>query len=173
MLAPAIGAFALVTAALSATAIASLLTGEFGFSWALGHRSADLLADRPAPAAIAEAIRLDKAALRQSPYDNTARLRLVRTEMSPTGQFGPLGAARIGESYDLMPVDYPVASWRIQVALEHWSEMSPETQAAVRREVLTFSRLSTQNVDIPKTLNSVKSPAGAVAATEMLKEISN
>jgi hypothetical protein len=164
-------AFAAITAALASAGAATMVIGDVGFSWVLGRRSADLLTGSPSAGARAEAERLDRAALRQSPYDNSARLRLVYAEMTPTGQLGALGAARIGESYELLPIDYPVAAWRIQFSLEHWDELPPETRAAVRHEVLIFSKLPTRNVDVSKLLSSVKNPAGAAAAAEMLEEI--
>ena len=167
----AIAGLGLTTAALAAAGIASTARGDCGFSWALGQRSFEMVAMGRSPDGLAEARRLDQAALRQSPYDNTARLRLVLAEPSPPGRLGALGAARIAESYELFPIDYTVAAQRLRVALEHWDELDPATQTAVRQEILVFSRLSTRKVDSAAILGSIRNPAGAVAAAGMLREI--
>lgn len=159
------------TLAAAGGGLASLAAKRWGFTPGLDESAHALLINSPTAARVAQARAYSLAALRQSPTDNGARLRLVYIETLRSGALGPEGAKAFEDSYRLMPFDYTVASWRIGFGLDHWSELTPDARIAVRREALAFAALPIESVSLPPVLRAVRDPDGALAAAFLLKEI--
>jgi len=172
--APIVGlaAFSTLVGLASLAALISLNTGaSVGIGpFALGStdgyekRAYDLLVGSPSPADIARAEALAEKALSVSPYDNTARLRLVYIDSLRHRAVTPRGVTLFVQSYDLLPTDQNVAAWRIRFALEHWTELSPEARALVRNEAMTFARAGSVDPPVRQILSSIRNPSGRLAA---------
>jgi len=145
---------------------ASVGTGPFAVGSTDGYenRAYNLLVDSPSPAAIDEAEVLAKKALAVSPYDNTARLRLVYIASLRQGALSPRAVELFVQSYDLLPTDQNVAAWRIRFALEHWTELSPQARALVHDEVVTFADAGSVDPPVRQILGSIRNPSGRLAA---------
>ncbi|MBA4794618.1 MAG: hypothetical protein H2041_13210 [Phenylobacterium sp.] len=98
-------------------------------------------------------------ALRQSPYDPSAWLRLAYIDAAEDGRLDKDGAAAFTRSYELLPFDQYVAVWRVGFALENWQSLTPETRARVRAEALAFARTSRYR-EMRTTLLGVTNPVG-------------
>lgn len=171
---------AAITLFASVGALAALggLGGPFMWSRTVGFaeshdKRAHAILDRStAPAALTQATAEVGRALALSPYSNAARLRLAYIDTVRNGRLGPVGRARLAQSYDLMPYDYSVAAWRVRFALEHWRSLTPELRGRVHAEALAFGRGGIHDVDMRGALQSIRDPAGRLAAALWLRELS-
>jgi len=174
------------TAALSIAvglgSLAALISLNTGASIAIGplalgstdgyeQRAFDLLSGSPSPAEIARAETLAERALAISPYDNTARLRLVYIDRLRHDVITPRGVALFVQSYELLPTDQNVAAWRIRYALEHWTELSPEARTLVQNEAMIFARAGSVDPPVRRILTSIRNPSGALAAALWLRQL--
>lgn len=121
------------------------------------------LVESRSPSNLADARAFAEAALRLSPYANTARLRLAYVDTMSHGHLTPYGAKQFARSYDLMPIDADVAAWRVRFGLEHWEDLPAAARASVHDEALAFWRLGSRDVDMPAVLNTIQDPAGRLA----------
>jgi hypothetical protein len=103
-------------------------------------------------------------AIRLSPYQNNARLRLAYIDTLKAGRLSTTGEAEFRRSYDLLPIDADVAAWRIRFGLEHWQELTPASREAVYREAMAFSKVGSHDVNVPAILDSISNPSGRLAA---------
>lgn len=103
-------------------------------------------------------------ALRLSPYDNSARLRLAYIDALRHGSLRAEGVTHIKQSYDLMPYDHTVAAWRIRFCLENWASLTPQVRASVHDEAMAFARVYSHDVNVRDILRSIRSPNGRLAA---------
>jgi hypothetical protein len=141
---------------------------SLGFSEPHERRAFELLTtDRSSAAAEAEANR----ALALSPYNNAARLRLMYIDTQRRGSIGPVGLQHLTRSYDLVPLDYTVAAWRVGFALEHWGQLSPEVRTAVQSEVMAFGRTRSRDANVRAVLRTIRNPDGRVAAALWLRSL--
>jgi hypothetical protein len=166
-------------AALSGAALAALsgwpappFSGPaLGFSEPHDRRAFDLLSGDQTPAALAGAEAEAKRALALSPYNNAARLRLMYIDAQRRGSLGPAGLQHLARSYDLVPLDYSVAAWRVGYALEHWSQLTPEVRAAVQNEALAFGRTDSRDANVRAVLGRIRNPEGRIAAALWLRTL--
>jgi hypothetical protein len=143
----------------------------FGFSEAYDARGYALLLGSPSKAQIDRAETEARKALALSPYDNSARLRLAYIDTLRHGGLGAQGATLLAQSYDVLPIDQNVAAWRIRFGLEHWSDLSPETRAALHNEMLAFARAGSVDPPIRRILGAVRNPNGRLAAALWIHEL--
>ena len=117
------------------------------------------------PASLNKAEALVRSALDQSPFNNTARMRLIYIKTKRDKRVSAETERLLGQSYDLAPYDVTVARWRTAFALNHWASLTPDTKAAVSAEVSGFATVSSQAFDVRATLKTVGDPVGRVVAT--------
>ena len=151
----------LVAAALAALSpqsspVASPMVLTLGQSHAA---NAALVATPPDLAAATEA---SQRALSQAPYDSSSRLRLAYLD-SLDGELSAEGLSHLALSYELLPLDQYVSTWRVGFALEYWGALTPELRKQVEAEAMTFLKTSRRR-EMVATLEAVTSPTGAVPA---------
>jgi len=128
----------------------------------LGQSHAANVALAATPPDLTAATQASHRALAEAPYDSSSRLRLAYLD-SLDGTLSPEGVAHLGLSYELLPLDQYVSTWRVGFALEHWSVLTPELRKRVETEALIFLQTSRRR-EMVTTLEAVTSPAGAVPA---------
>lgn len=121
--------------------------------------NAALVATPPDQAAAAAA---SQRALSQAPYDSSSRLRLAYLD-SLDGELSAEGLGHLALSYELLPLDQYVSTWRVGFALEYWGDLTPELRKQVETEATTFLKTSRRR-EMVATLEAVTSPAGVVPA---------
>jgi len=175
-----IGVTAVLAAVVVAGCCASLLalntgagfgTPPLGFGLTQGYDAAAYrrMSGHPSAADISAATLLSKDALRLSPYATAARLRLVYIDTVAHHRLTSEGAAAYALSYDLVPIDPDVAPWRIRFGLEHWSDLPTETRQDVYNEAKSLDGVISHEINVRNVLNSVKNPAGRLAAAFWIK----
>lgn len=137
----------------------------FSFNWAEDEQARAILEASQSPSSLAAAERHVRRALAQSPYNNSARMRLVYILTLRTHSFPPEVQRLLQQSYDLAPYDPAVAEWRTTFALNHWGSLPVATQVAVRSEVLAFREVSPPSTDMRRALSAVTAPEGRLVAT--------
>jgi hypothetical protein len=128
----------------------------------LGQSHAANAALSATPADLGAAVEASHRGLTQSPYDSSSRLRLAYLD-SLDGDLSDEGLSHLELSYELLPLDQYVSTWRVGFALEHWGALSPDLRKKVQGEALTFLKTSRRR-EMVATLEAVTSPAGAVPA---------
>lgn len=144
---------------------------SLGFAESHDRRAYKILDRRPQSPELSAAMAADRRALDLSPYNNAARLRLAYADTLKKGHLKGEGLDRFAESYSLVPFDYTVAAWRIAFGLEHWAELPPDVRRAVYAEAIAYGRSQSQDVGVPRVLQSVHNPEGRLAAALWLREI--
>lgn len=162
----AIGVLAGVTLSASAAAVVSLRGGPAAIDFAERHdrKAYQLLTAASDRRTLEEASDEAELALALSPYSNSARLRLIYIDTVQRGSLGPDGLAHLERSYDLVPLDYTVAAWRVRFALEHWREIPPDLRRAAESEAMAFGRVGSKDADVRSSLASIHSPEGRLTA---------
>jgi O-antigen ligase len=117
-----------------------------------------------APAALDRAETLSRKAIALSPYDTSAMLRLAYIDTLRHGRLTAEGAEQFALSYERAPLDQAVASWRIKFALESWSQLTPQTQAAVRREFEALVQTRSHRQILLDLLGDIRQGPGAYVA---------
>ena len=163
-----LAAFAAVSGTLALLGLVSLNTGaalplDIPLGLTPGVDEAAFKALAP-PADLPNAEAKARLAIRLSPYQNNARLRLAYIDTLNAGRLTNIGEAEFRRSYDLLPIDADVAAWRIKFGLEHWQELTPTSREAVYREAMAFSKVGSHDVDVPTILESISNPSGRLAA---------
>lgn len=156
----------------SASAVAALAaqTGPFMWTGVLGFsKSHDQIAYRTlehgqTPQALAQARTEIQRTLALSPYDNSARLRLVYVDSLRGGESTREGISKLAESYELVSYDYTVAAWRVKFALEHWESLPPDLRKSVFEEAMAYGRVGSQDANVLNALRSINNPQGRLAA---------
>jgi len=113
---------------------------------------------------------LANSALSIAAYNTTARLRLAYIDFREHGRLTATGEHELARSYDLAPYDAFAASWRVKFALDHWSDLTPATRAAVHSEAVAFLKSGSQVANMRNTLNSIRSDDGQLTAAIWLIE---
>lgn len=162
----AVGVLAGVTLSVSAAAVVSLRGGPAVIDFAERHdrKAYQLLTAASDRRTLDAAAREAERALALSPYSNSARLRLIYIDTVQRGAAGPAGLGHLKQSYDLAPLDYSVAAWRVRFALEHWRELPPELRRAAEAEAMAFGRVGSRDADVRSSLASIHSPEGRLTA---------
>ncbi|WP_300572670.1 hypothetical protein [Phenylobacterium sp.] len=156
----------LATLGLVAAALAALTPGSSPVPSPLvltqgqSHAANEALAARPANLEVAA--QASHLALGQAPYDSSSRLRLAYID-SLDGEFSAEGLEHLRLSYELLPLDQYVSTWRVGFALDHWGALTPELRKRVKTEALTFLQTSRRREMVAR-LEAVTSPIGAVSA---------
>lgn len=114
------------------------------------------------PPNIYAAVEASRRGLAQSPYDSSSRLRLAYLD-SLDGGLSADGIAHLERSYELLPLDQYVSTWRVGFALQHWADLPPDLRKKVENEAFVFLRTSRRR-EMVATLEAVTSPAGVVPA---------
>ncbi|WP_444746113.1 hypothetical protein [Phenylobacterium sp.] len=104
-----------------------------------------------------------------APYDSSARLRIAYID-SLDGQLGDEGLSALALSYQLLPFDQYVSTWRISFALNHWGNLTPDVRRAVEAETFAFAQTGRRR-ELLTALAAVDSPIGAVPAAFWAKRI--
>lgn len=166
------GLLAILTLTMAGLGLASLniTSGKanplpLSFNWAEDEQARTILEASQSPSALAAAELHVRRALAQSPYNNSARMRLVYILSLRAHSFPPEAQRLLQQSYDLAPYDPAVAEWRSTFALNHWGSLPVATQGAVRSEVLAFRAASRPSIDMRRALKAVTAPEGRLVAT--------
>lgn len=156
-----LGTLGLVAAALSAlTPQSSAVTSPMVLT--LGQSHAANAALGATPPDLAAAAQASQRALSEAPYDSSSRLRLAYLD-SLDGELSADGVAHLKLSYELLPLDQYVSTWRVGFALEYWGTLTPELRRQVETEAMTFLKTSRRR-EMVSTLEAVSSPTGTVPA---------
>jgi len=137
----AVAAAALATMASAALTISGLSPAPsplraFGPQMAAGEdRRAELALKQGGEDAFAQAVAASRSALRVTPYDTAALLRIAYIDQQEDGRLDAEGLAALAESYRRVPIDRSVALWRIRFCLENWDRLPAEIRLAVQNEV--------------------------------------
>ena len=99
-------------------------------------RRAELALRQGGADASARAIAASRSALRVTPYDTAALLRISFIDQQKDGRLDDEGMAALAESYRRVPIDRSVALWRIRFSLEHWDNLPVATRLAVQNEAI-------------------------------------
>jgi hypothetical protein len=170
-----------------ATALASLLglvafhTGAtigappvvLGFAQGYETAAYERLLAKPTAKDLATAEAKARQALALAPYGNTARLRLAYIDTLQHGRLSTEGARLFAQSYDLVPLDPDIATWRVTFGLEHWAELSPQARQAIQHEFTTFARFNSRDADMSGVLNRVTNPSGRLAVALWTRNLQN
>jgi hypothetical protein len=128
----------------------------------LGQSHAANAALAATPPDLTAATQASHRALAEAPYDSSSRLRLAYLD-SLDGELSDEGLSHLELSYELLPLDQYVSTWRVGFALEYWNVLTPELRKRVETEALTFLQTSRRR-EMVATLEAITSPAGAVPA---------
>ena len=128
----------------------------------LGQSHAANAALAATPPDLTAAAQASHRALAEAPYDSSSRLRLAYLD-SLDGELSAEGLAHLELSYELLPLDQYVSTWRVGFALEYWGALTPELRKQVETEATTFLKTSRRR-EMVATLEAVTSPTGAVPA---------
>ena len=104
-----------------------------------------------------------------APYDSSARLRVAYID-SLDGKLDDEGVAALALSYQLLPFDQYVSTWRIGFALHHWGDLTPDIRRAVEAETSAFAQTGRRR-ELLTVLAAVSSPIGVVPAAFWAKRI--
>ena len=161
------GLLALGTGAFAVAMIISLDPGEGAgapIRLAVGEAALARRALDAAPPDFDAARSATRRALGQSPYDPSAWLRLSYIDAAEDGRLDEAGVTALRRSYELLPFDQYVATWRVRFALENWEALPPELRSRVKAEALAFT--ATQRYrEMRTTLQGVENPVGRLPAT--------
>lgn len=135
----------------------------------LGQSHAANAALSATPTNLEAAAQASHLALGQAPYDSSSRLRLAYID-SLDGELSAEGLEHLRLSYELLPLDQYVSTWRVGFALEYWGELSPDLRKKVETEAFTFLKTSRRR-EMVTTLEAVTSPTGAVPAVFWLQRL--
>lgn len=166
------------------TAVAALLaltvqrgplmwSDSLGFSETHDKRAFRMVDAAATPAGLDAAAREAERAIRLAPYNNAARLRLAYLDTLKRHRLEGPGLKDYADSYNLIPYDHTVASWRIAFGLEHWDQLTPELRMSVHEEARAFARSHSQDVDVVQIIQSIHNPEGKLAASLWLREFAS
>lgn len=136
---------------------------------AIGESRTAEAALRSTPPDLDLATRATNRGLAQAPYDSRMRLRLAYID-SLDGELGPEGLAALDMSYQLLPFDQYVSTWRVRFALNHWGALTPELRAKTEAEAFAFAATPRRR-EMLSALQSVTSPTGVVPAAFWAKRM--
>ncbi len=122
------------------------------------------LDDRKDPARFEKAKAESEAALRQSPYDTGALLRLAYIDRIEDGRLDRAGVEALVTSYDRVAFDPAVARWRIQFALENWEYLPVKLRQRVQEEVFAVASEPGHRWPLRIQLKNVQNPYGVMVA---------
>jgi len=127
-------------------------------------RRAEALAKRGGSENLDAAVAASQEALKHSPYDTTALLRLAFIDVQRDEELGPEGVDALRESYRRVPFDRTVSLWRIQFALEVWDRLPIDLRRSVQAEVFTTASEAGHRWPLMTRFENVRNPAGRVVA---------
>jgi hypothetical protein len=136
---------------------------------ALGQSRATEAALAESPPDLKLAAETNSRAVALAPYDSSARLRVAYID-SLDGTLDDEGVSALALSYQLLPFDQYVATWRIGFALNHWGDLSPDIRRAVEAETFAFAQTGRRR-ELLTVLATVNSPIGVVPAAFWAKRI--
>jgi hypothetical protein len=174
-------ALAVVTALASLLGLVALHTGVtigaapavLGFAQGYEAKAYEVLTAKQTPGSLDVAAAEARQALAIAPYGNSPRLRLAYIDALQHGRLSPEGSRIFGQSYDLVPLDPDIATWRVAFGLEHWAELSPATRQAIQLEFTTFARFNSRDADMRGVPNTVKNPSGRLAVALWTRNLQN
>jgi hypothetical protein len=136
---------------------------------ALGQSRATEAALAESPPDLKVAAETNSRAVALAPYDSSARLRVAYID-SLDGKLDDEGVAALALSYQLLPFDQYVSTWRIGFALNHWGDLTPDIRRAVEAETFAFAQTGRRR-ELLAVLAAVNSPIGVVPAAFWTKRI--
>lgn len=122
------------------------------------------LEDRADPERFRDAKAESRAALRQSPYNTGALLRLAYIDRIEDDRLDREGVEALATSYDRVAFDPAVARWRIQFALENWQYLPTGLRKRVQDEVFVVASEPGHRWPLRQQLESVQNPYGIMVA---------
>jgi hypothetical protein len=166
-------AFALLTLGMALAALLALhpvaAPVKSPLTLALGQSRSIDAALAESPPNLSAAAEANRRIVALAPYDSSARLRVAYID-SLDGKLGDEGLAALALSYQLLPFDQYVSTWRIGFALNHWGDLTPEIRRAVEAETFAFAQTGRRR-ELLTTLAAVNSPIGVVPAAFWAKRI--
>lgn len=117
------------------------------------------------PADLVQAAAFSQAALRQSPYDTGAELRLAYLDWIEDGVLDAPGVDHLATSYERVPFDRTVAFWRIGFALENWDALPPAVRRLIQAEVFVLASEPGHRWPLRALLEKVRNRQGRVVAS--------
>jgi hypothetical protein len=127
-------------------------------------RADERLRGATGPAALDEARRLSRLALRDAPYDTGALLRLAYIDRARNGALTAEGLSALQQSYDRIALDPATGLWRIPFALENWASLPVPLRLRVQEEALALISEPGHRWPLRSRLGEVRNPQGAVVA---------
>lgn len=168
-----LGAFAVITLGTASAALIAVDPARWPIAspivLALGESRVTGAALNLQPPDLDVAEAANRRAVALAPYDSSARLRIAHID-SLDGRLDAEGLAALSLSYQLLPFDQYVSTWRIGFALNHWGDLTPEIRRAVEAETFAFAATGRRR-ELLTTLSAVRSPIGVVPATFWAKRI--
>jgi hypothetical protein len=105
------------------------------------------------------------------PYDTGALMRMAQVQAVQDGRLNERSIQEIRRSYDLVPIDSKLASWRIQFCLNNWVDLPSDLKAAVTQEYQALAKEPRHLDALRDSLRSVEIPTGRLVAAFWLARL--